>query len=149
MINIVDSTMAHAKELTSNLREADRLEAIRFGLDPNKAVFQAYRKALYRKTAMLDGSVIAMWGVSGTPMSNIGLVYLITGNGITNITPMKFSRLYKKEVEIMNTLFPILENYVDSTYTGAVRMLKIAGFAIEPSIKINNNQFSRFSRGSI
>lgn len=78
----------------------------------------------------MDGNVAAMWGLGGTIVGQVGQPYLITGVECEKVSPFAFARVYKQEVELMKTMFPTLENYVDSRYKGAVRMLKIAGFQL-------------------
>ena len=146
-INIVDSWDGHVKDLLKTLRPADKLEAERLGLDPDKAVYQSYHSALYRKTGLVDGEVAAMWGVSGTPLSLIGHPYLITGSLVETISPRRFITIYKEEVQRMKQLFPVLENYVDADYKSAVRVLKISGFKLEGPLVLNNN-FYKYSIGN-
>ena len=43
----------------------------------------------------------------------------------------------------MNSVFPVLENYVDAKYDEAVRLLKIVGFELTPQ-KINGNDFYKY-----
>lgn len=145
VIEIIPSTLKHARELSKTLRPEDKQEAIHFGLDPNKAAFYSFRRALYRLTAVVDGEVAAMWGVIGTPMSNIGRPYLITGTAVNKVSPLVFTRIYKQEVQNMMKLFPVLENYVDASYYSAVRMLKLIGFTISKPFEYNGNLFNKFS----
>ena len=149
MILVVDSTAAHARELSKSLREKDKLEAFRIGLDPNKAVFQAYKRAVYRKTALVDGKVAAMWGVVGTLLSMQGMPYFLTGTEADKVSPIQFTRLYIKESKEMNKLFPILQNLVDASYTGAVRLLEIAGFKLEGPITLNDSEFYKFTMSNV
>lgn len=135
-VEIVPSTIAHAKELAQNLRQGDRQEALGLGLVPEKAVFFSYRGGLWRRTALIDNQVAAMWGVAGCPMGLVGQPYLITSPVCEEILPIRFARIYKQEVSVMTKLFPILENYVDASYEGAVRMLRIAGFSLKGPCKV-------------
>lgn len=147
-IEIVDSTPKHTRELGKTLREEDKKEAERLGLDPAKAVFYAYRQASYRKTALIDNKVAAVWGVAGTPLGFTGRPYLITGTEVDKISPIKFARIYLEEVKKMRKLFPILENYVDASYLGAVRMLRIAGFKFNRTLSLGENKFYIFTMES-
>lgn len=75
-----------------------------------------------------------MWGVCGNVLSETGFPFLVTGFPALEVSPVRFTRLYKKEVKQMNKLFPELTNYVDSAYTESVRLLKLTGFTVyEPS----------------
>lgn len=144
-VQIVNSTAKHSRQLGQTLRAADKKEAERLGLDPTKAVFHAYHGAVYRKTALVNGEVAAMWGVVGTPLGTLGRPYLITGEAVEKISPYKFARIYMNEVQQMKKLFPVLENYVDASYTGAVRMLKLAGFQLGRLFNLGNSQFYVFT----
>lgn len=119
------------------------------GLNPDTALYHTYRNALYRKTALLNGEVAAMWGVCGTPLSISGVPYLLTSPLVETVSPIVFSRLYIKEVQEMKKLFPVLENYVDAEYTCAVKMLLLAGFKLEGPITLNNSLFYKFSIGMV
>lgn len=141
---VVQSTSAHVRELWKTLREKDRKEAVLLGVNPEKATFFAYRHACYKKTALVDGKVAAMWGLHGELLGSTGHPYLMTGIEAEKVSPTRFARLYKEEVQVMRTLFPILENYVDATYEQAVRLLKIAGFSLSESVFVNGNPFLKF-----
>lgn len=148
-IEIRDSVIKDVRELSKDFREKDRQEAINCGLVPHKALYQCYKQAVYKKTALIDNKVAAMWGVAGTLFGMTGQPYLVTGNSVYEISPIKFAKIYRNEVEIMKTLFPILENYVDASYEGAVRMLEIAGFKLDNPLELGPNKslFYRFSLG--
>lgn len=144
-IEVVESTAEHVRELSKTLRFKDRLEAERAGLHPEKGLFYSYRWASWRHTGLVNGKVAAMWGLHGVPLGYVGKPYLITGEAVNEISPIKFARIYKQEVQTMKQLFPILENYVDVKYKEAVRMLEIAGFNIGEPELFNGSYFSKFS----
>lgn len=149
-IEIVESKALHAKLLAEALRDADREEGEALGLDANKSTFFAYRNASYRQTAFINGQIAAMWGVIGTPLSMVGQPYLLTTHAVEKISPVKFTRLYKSEVEKMKQMFPRLENYVDARYNQSVRMLKIAGFKLSEIMLLGPNKtpFYKFTMES-
>jgi hypothetical protein len=146
-INIIDSELKHVRELAKSLRQKDRLEALRAGFEPHKVLYNSYKQGVYRKTAFINNEIAAMWGVAGTLFGNVGQPYLITAANVETIHPVRFAKIYKKEAEYMNTLFPILSNYVDANYKEAVRMLELAGFKLSDEIMINGNSFREFSMG--
>jgi hypothetical protein len=86
-----------------------------------------------------------MWGICGVHIGLIGHPYLITGYKALSVSPVRFAKIYIQEVQVMKRMFPVLENYVDAEYTGACRLLEIAGFTLEGPMMLNNNQFYRFS----
>lgn len=130
VVEIIPSVVDHVRELAVDMRALDILESERMGLDAGKALFYSYRNSTYRRTALIDGKVAAMWGLYGTLFGNYGVPYLLTGNLVDQISPIKFAKIYKRETDIMKTMFPKLENHVDASYEGAVRMLKLAGYEL-------------------
>ncbi len=146
LLNILPATIKHAKELSLNLRPADAEEAKAQGIDPAKAVFQTYRQAYWKRTALLDDKVAAMWGLSGT-LIGVSQPFLITSPECEKISPLSFMRIYKEELNELLAISPHLENYVDANYHGAIRALKIAGFKIAKPITLGPKEslFCRFS----
>ena len=137
------SVFNDVEALVRQVRDKDRLEAEALGMSVDKALYLTFKYGLIRRTVTLDGEVIAMFGVSGTPLSLVGRPYFVSGKGIGRLSPIKIARIYKREVSTMNSLFPILENYVDANYEEAVRLLKITGFELTPQ-KINGNDFYKY-----
>lgn len=140
---IVTSTLPHVRELSETMRDNDKKELSKLGLAPHKALFYSYKFSLMRKTALIDGKVAAMWGVYGVPTGITGQPYFLTSHLVETLPPIKFIKLYLNEVNQMKKLFPVLQNYVDADYTGAVRMLKIAGFNLEP-VTLNGHKFYKY-----
>lgn len=143
MIQIVPSTLRHVTELSETMNDLDKKEIVSLGMTPRKALFYSYKFSLMRRTAVIDGGVAAMWGVFGVPMGITGQPYLLTSPLVRTIPVRKFVSIYKNEVQQMKKLFPVLENYVDASYEGAIRMLRIAGFSLE-SVTLNDKSFYKF-----
>jgi len=143
MFEIKYSVLDDVEKLSADMRVKDRLEAEAIGMDAKKALYLTFKYGILRKSAFLDGKIVAMWGICGTPLSLVGRPYLITSNEVSQMSPLKFARIYGKEVKAMSNLFPVLENYVDAKYDEAVRLLKIVGFELTPQ-KINGNDFYRY-----
>ena len=144
-ITVIPSNIEHVKELEYDIREADKKEAEALGMSANKALFYSYKHALIRRTVLVDGRVAAMFGVCGSPLGVVGQIYLITGNVCDTVNPIRFAKVYMKELKALKSLFPVLENYVHSDHLGAVGMLKLAGFELSEPIDINGAKFQRFS----
>lgn len=147
-IEIRSSVKEDINKLSPFIRYRDRQEFAAVGYKPKEALYYSYKHGLYRQTGLMNGRVVACWGVTGAPMGLVGQPYLITGNLINKLSPLIFARLYKKEVETMLKIFPVLENYVDARYEGAIRLLKLAGFEIgEPvELGLNKSMFCKFSK---
>lgn len=144
VLEIVESEIRHAKELSLTMRHKDKIEAKALGLDPTRGVFYAYRHAVIKRTGLVDGKVGAMWGVHGEFLSNTGRPYLITSPEVLRMSPIRFAKIYKREAQEMLSVFPILENYVDASYEEAVRLLQLVGFDITEEVDMNDNKFKKF-----
>lgn len=145
MITLVPSELSHVRELSRTMRQNDKKEAQALGLIPHHALFYAYKHACFRRTALVDGRVAAMWGVVGTPLGLVGQPYLITGTECDKVSPVAFARIYINELQAMARIFPILENYVDAEYTGAVGMLELAGFTLSEEFVFHDHRFYKFT----
>lgn len=145
-IEIYGSTPRDIMEMEQVLRDQDRREIEITGYNVANALAASYQHALLKRTAFVDGEIAAMWGVCGIPLSMVGQPYLVTSQAVENVSPLTFARYYKREIPEMLRLFPVLENYVDADYDGAIRMLKIAGFTLDNPIQIGpaKHQFYRF-----
>lgn len=145
-IEITPATEAHARELIRRLRAADRAEIMSGGLRPGRAVLASLRSSVWSRAALVDGEVAAIWGVGGSLLGGLGRPWLLTGTACERVSPLRFARIYRGQVVSMLTTFARLENFVDTEYTGAVRMLRLAGFSIDDPEPIGKNGalFRRF-----
>ena len=144
IVSIVPTVPAHIAALKRNLRQEDADEILRFGLSVQHALWYSYRRSLIRKTALIDGVVAACWGTSGVFMGNAGTPWLITSPEIKRVSPLRVAREYQKEVAEMLNIFPRLENYVDSSYSAAIRLLEIVGFTIEEPETLRGSNVRKF-----
>lgn len=143
-VTLVPATTAHVRELKDTMREADRREVEGVGFSSSSALWRSYKSGLMNTTGLIDGKVAAIWGVGGTYMGSFGQPWLLTSEEVKKISPLKFARIYQKEVYKMLQLFPRLENYVAADYEEAIRLLSIVGFDIHPSEKIGRGLYHRF-----
>lgn len=131
------------------LRKADRLEVKRLGFnDPYDALFYAYRHAIIKRTAFVDDEIAAMWGVCGSPLSVIGQPYLLTTETVERAA-LTFVKKFKSESDEMLKIFPVLENYVDAEYKGAIKLLQIAGFTVEEPELLGKEMFRKFHKKAV
>lgn len=138
-IDIIVTLPVHLRDMAQLMRPADRQELVSFGISPEKALWRSYKSSVVRRTAYINGNLAAVWGVSGTFMGEIGQPWLLTTEEIKKISPLKFARIYQKEVKEMLTIFPKLMNIVDASYTSAIRLLDIVGFRIQEPEAIGKN----------
>ena len=145
-IVVIPSTPDHVRELALCLREGDRRENEVYGFPSNKVLWRSFKGSLMRKTAFVDGDIAAMWGCGGVPMGTIGQPFLMTSDACERISPLRFARIYQREVHKMLQIFPRLVNYCDAEYHKAMRLLDIIGFKIgEPEpFGMNGAKFCKF-----
>ncbi len=144
MINIVPTTVEHIDYILETLRPEDVKEIESVGVSPEKALYHSHRNAIWSRTALVDDKPAAIWGLAGTVLNDYSVPFLSTGTEVYKISPLTFARIYKQELETMKQFSTRLENYVDASYTGAVRMLKIAGFSLDEPIKVGTGEYQKF-----
>lgn len=144
-IEIIPTTAAHIRDLVKVIRDEDRQEVESFGVSIEKGLWRSFKGGLGNRTAFIDGKIAAIWGVGGVYMGKNGKPWLLTSTEVDRISPLRFARIYQQEVYKMLDLFPRLENFVDSRYNKAIRLLKIIGFDIGEPEKIGNGMFCKFS----
>lgn len=131
VVSVVPATESHVNALSLRLREADVREVVRLGDEPLTAVAGSWRRSPVCRAALVNGTVAAMWGAAGTPMGFVGQPWLLTAPACELVSSLTFARIYCREARGMLALFPKLENYVDASYDGAVRLLQLAGFTLD------------------
>lgn len=129
-VEIVPATLAYAARIGNNLREADRIEVERVGLLARRAVKSSFRASVWSRVALVDGVPAAIWGITGSFLGEVGRPWLLTTPDAKKISPLAFARIYRGEVVRMLASFQKLENAVDASYTGAVRLLELTGFTL-------------------
>lgn len=146
VVDIIDTDPSHIRELALTMREADQREIVSAGFTPKSALWRSYRESIYRKTALVDNRVAACWGVTGNLFGGKGVPWLLTSSHCELVSPLVFARIYKKETKTMLRMFPTLVNYVDASYTEAVRLLEICGFQLDDPEQFGRNGalFHRF-----
>lgn len=146
-VEIVMATPDHVRELGENMRSADAMEAQKLGFVPHRLLWRTYKRSLFARAGLIHGQVYAMWGVCGNALGEIGQPWFVTREGVaTMLSPVDFAMIYRREVNKMQKMFPVLENWVDSSYTEAVRLMRIVGFNVDNPMPHGKHQvlFSRF-----
>ena len=129
-IFIRESIPEDVTRLGNVMNSEDRAEAEAMGLDARKLLWRSYKKSLIRKTIFVEGKIAAMFGCAGVIMGLVGHPYLVTASAARTVSPLVFARIYRKEARKMLEIFPVLENYADSRYHGAIKILKLSGFRV-------------------
>jgi hypothetical protein len=126
---IRDAEIADVYRLARNLRDGDRLEVASLGLTPIAGLRKTFYSALDRRTALIDGAIAAMWGVSGSAFGHTGYPWLMTAPVIETL-PVSFVRQARREVGRMLATHRRLEGSVAAQYAMACRFLETLGFTL-------------------
>jgi hypothetical protein len=145
-ITIMPTTKEHVRELIETIREDDKREIESYGFSCAKGLWRSYKQGFNNKTALIDGKVCAIWGVGGTLMGYTGQPWLLTSSEVYKISPVKFARIYKREVNNMLKIFPSLVNYVADDYPQAIRLLSLCGFKIGERQMLGKGWYRKFSQ---
>lgn len=129
VLDIRELKPVHIGEISTNLRAADLAEVIAAGVTPQAAIWKSYRGSHRRRVAYVGGKIAAVWGCSGSLLSEVGIPWLLTSPAIEG-AKMAFVRECERERDEMLALHPVLLNYVDARYTKAIGLLRLLGFTI-------------------
>lgn len=111
------------------MRKRDIEECKAFGMSPGRALDNSIKGSLFSKSVWLDGKIIAMIGLSGNLISDVGCPWMLTGNGIEKVR-FTFARVAIRELDEMHKYKRVLSNYVMADYHEAVKFLSLVGFSI-------------------
>lgn len=136
MIEIIQANLSHVQELGRTMNAEHILEYDGIGLKAHRALWRSWKNGIIRKSAIIDGEVAACWGVGGSFLGILGRPWLVTSPKARSVNPHEFARIYRKEVKEMLLLFPVLQNWVDDSYVGAVKLLKISGFRLDEPVPL-------------
>jgi hypothetical protein len=144
MVNyrIIPSEFSHIGRLCGSLRYDDLAEISCFGLRPFTAVSRSYKLSYYRRSAVVDGELAAMWGLSGV-MFGTGQYWLLTGKAIERI-PVAFVKESLREIEVMLQMCSRIEGVVTTAYSKAVRLLEVLGFSLSPPFEVRGISVQRY-----
>ena len=139
---IVPAEFSHIAKLCGSLRYDDLAEITCFGLRPFAAVSRSYKRSYYRKSALVEGEIAAMWGLAGSLLGT-SEYWLLTGAAIERI-PVSFVKECKKEIVTMLSFSPKIEGVVTASYSRAVRLLEILDFSLSPPFDVSGVAVRRF-----
>lgn len=147
-MDIIEATLNHVQILGSTMNKEDREEIEALGLKAYRSLWRSWKNSIVRKTLIVDGEIGAIWGCSGSIMGMVGQPWLVTAPIIKDMNPHLFARMYRQEARELLQIWPVLQNYVDNSYRGAVKMLRLSGFSFDEPIQIGKlkRMYRRFYR---
>jgi hypothetical protein len=125
---IVDADKTHIKPLADAMRDADRKECIALGYRAFRAINLSMKGSLYARTALVNGNVAAMYGVTGTLMST-GNPWVLTTD-LVKTAPHVFLRETIKQVDEMLDYYVTLRAFIHNDYEAAIKFFNYVGFEI-------------------
>lgn len=145
-IETVETTPLHLRMMSEAMESASAETAVKMGLTPLKALWSSYRQSIICKSAFIDGKLAAIWGVSGSMFGDTGRVWLVL-TPETQQYPFRVAFRYRKEINKMLDMFPILEEYVPEGNEKSIRMLELMGFKVSKNrIPLRDEVFRRAER---
>lgn len=142
IIVVVDAMAVHVRALGANQRERDVTMANRMGTPPHHLLWRVYKRSLMAKAVLVNGEIVAMFGVCGTFLSKTGQPWFVASPFVEDY-PIKLAFRYRSEVKNMLKLFPILEDLVCVEDTKTIRLLEILGFKFEKPQTYNGIEFMK------
>lgn len=115
-------------ELSNTMRPEDRLEIYRQNhFTPFEAVDNSVNNSAISRTALINGKVAAIYGI--VPQLVLGRsawVWMLSSPEIEK-APVEFVKQTRAFFDEMLEIYPVLENWVDASYTRAIKWLKLCG----------------------
>lgn len=132
-ITIEKTTAHHIGEMAKVMQNQTADIARKMGCDPKRLLWQSYRRSFMCKTVFINGKIAAIFGISGVLYGEVGQPWLIMSDDV-NAYPFKVAFIYRRELEKFQSMFPVLEDYVDETNEKAIRMLELMKFNVSKNI---------------
>lgn len=144
-IEVIPTEIYHIEYLLDELKNLSNEDAYRFGFDTNKVLIKTYNNSVFVKTAIVNDEIVAVWGVLGTYLGSTGYPWSLMSPK-TEHYPFRFTSLYRKELNKMLELFPVLIDMVDIKHTKVLRMLRLMGFTFGEPAPFNGGIYIQAER---
>lgn len=136
-IEIIPATENHIIELLSDLKGLSEEDLYRFGVDSEEKILKVFKRSIFVDASLVDGKIVGVWGVLGDYMGHTGRPWSLLSPDAEKY-PFRLTSFYRKALNKMLHLFPVLVDMVDVRHTRTLRMLKLMGFTFgEPEIFMN------------
>ncbi len=115
--------------LAPRLRPADADEVrASHGVAPREALLLCLQSASHAYSLMIDNKVVGMFGVSPVE-EGVGSPWMLCSDEAHRASA-QFLRINQKWVDVLQSKYPLLMNYVDARNTKAIRWLRWCGFRL-------------------
>ncbi len=145
-ITITETCPFHLREMAETMQSESAERAMRFGTTPLKALWSNYRRSIICKSLFINGKLAAIFGISGIVFSEVGTPWICM-TPETEQYPMRVAFRFKKELEQMSKMFPVLEDYLDENNEKGIRFMQLMGFNVSKNtIEVNGMKFRKAER---
>ena len=146
---IVTAQPSHVAHVATHMREADRHEVwASHRHTPHQALVASLGVSRMSWCCLVEGKPAFMWGVAdcgGSVLTSCGTPWLLGTESILAVG-REFVRQCRTYVDVMQTPYELLTNYVHAENTVSLRWLKWCGFQEGERVLMNNECFYRFWR---
>lgn len=141
-IAVVPGTIAHACTIAREMREVSTADVERVGLDPNKAILDAMKRASMTWAGTIDGKLVCLGGVEqASILSDSAYLWLITTKAVEDHSFI-FVRRSQMVVEALMEQYRMIYGMVDKDFARSIQWLKWLGFELDPP----EGRFRTFSK---
>ena len=134
IVTIRPATEDDARDLAPRMREADAAEVWASGRKtPKAALLSSVRLSSHAWAGLVDGEIVAMWGVCPASMlSRVGVPWMLASDALV-AHQKAFLRRNAQYVAFMLSCYTRLTNWVDARNTTSIHWLRWLGFTIQPA----------------
>jgi hypothetical protein len=142
MIVVAPATIEHAERMAPVMRKEDSTEVIALGYSPLEALRSSLAESEIAETALLGEHIVAMWGaIPQTQFGHKAFMWML-GTDLVPKHPRELLRGSKSFIDHIHRTYPLLECFVDTRYTKAVRWIRWMGFETRFVVAMNKVPFA-------
>lgn len=146
IITIEETVPLHLREMADTMQQETLDIAKRTGVNPLKALWSNYRKSLMCKSVFINGNLCAIFGMSGTIFADVATPWICM-TPETQDHPFRVAFRFRKELNNMLNMFPILEDYIEENNKKGIRFLELMNFHVSKNvISVGDVKFRRAER---
>lgn len=142
-----DLAGAWAAHITKHMRKQDRDEIAAMGSVPVEEAVSVSLALSTHGYCVLDrnGDPCAVLGAAPHPLPGIGVAWMLGTDGIRR-EATSIARLTPAYMNILNSAYSVLWNYIDARNTVSKRWLQWGGFELLKDVELGGHQFHIFAR---
>ena len=133
--HIVPCELKHLRKVARNLRPEELVECAAVGAVPRHMMFALWVASTYRRTALVDGRPVAVWGDAAPILSSDGHAWLFTTPALDRM-PITFFKQAGIEISIMLQMRSVIRTSILNSSWRSLRFWSMLGFRIcEPDTR--------------